>query len=194
MTDSSNSSDKKKQRVLIIENDNTRVEWLKDFIRPDANNIEITHDCVVLDFVSHFENRDDWDLVIFDCDLDPGLHNPKDFEKNYVYDDMLGFFVAGPNGSFHDLALLDRDKDGFNGEDAARFLCDVVNAKKDSEIKSKILTNTKMLVWSANPDGAKNINKTLTKTGFKSITEIAYRMHKLPALLGAIRMLLKINN
>ena len=181
---------KKKKKVLIIENDSTRVDWLKDFIRPDANNIEITHDCVVMDFIEHFESDpENWDLVIFDCDLDPGLTDPKQFQDNYIFDDELGFFVQKSGGNYS-LEFQDRDKNGHNGEDAATFLCDSIKNNKIKAISDKILTNTKIVIWSANDTGARNINKTLANLGFKNIVEIPYRMHKFGILLAAIKKFL----
>jgi len=158
------------KNILVIENDECRIDWLSSVI---PYNVNIHHFSVVNEFISEYPNHS-WDMIIFDCDLDPG----NDFE----FDDDLGIFVS--TGSVLD--RLDRDINGHNGVDAARLLCDTY--------KDILELDLPVVIWSANPKGAWDIKTILDKSGFKNVQRAPYNSYSLKTLENAINKELNLND
>lgn len=150
------------KNALIIENDETRIDWLTTVV---PYNVNLHYYSVVKEFIDEFPKHE-WDMVIFDCDLDPG--------NNFEFDDDLGLFVS--TGSFVD--KFDRDVNGQNGVDAARLLCDTH--------KNILEFDVPVVVWSNNPKGSYQIKTILDKVGFSNVKRAPYNSFYLKELEKAI--------
>lgn len=137
------------QNILLIENDENRVNWLASVL---PFNVNVHHFSVVKEFIEEYPKYK-WDLIIFDCDLDPG--------NKYVFNDDLGIFLPDANMW---IDCLDRDSNGHNGVDAVELLCGLKDLDK----------NVPCLIWSANPDGSREMKEILTKNGFIKVLRKPY--------------------
>ena len=178
--------------ILVLENDQKRVDWLENnsilsptsrllkLLNNDAKKMKfnIVHKEHVNDFLDAFQARNGkWDLLIFDCDLEPD-------PSQYEFDDDTGLWKL-PDRNMQDdfLFYLDRDKDGLNGEDAASMLTRLKNVN----------TSVPVLVWSANPSGAKNIMRILAKGGFYQLKKVQYNNFNYSNLNNALIDLLNLD-
>lgn len=134
------------KKILVLEDDPTRIEWLQDNFADCTINWKTTVNEFVLAYT--FYNHD---LVIFDHDLTPTHLTPEFNPANGLWT-----IPAAPNN----FSRFDYDKDDLNGLDAARMLPDANLNNQQEQV---------FLVWSQNTDGAANIVKALRKNNYKNI-------------------------
>lgn len=129
-------------KVLLLEDDQTRVEWLQEHFP----SFKITWHMTVKSFVEDYRSSE-WDLVVFDYDLTPDFLQPTWINDNWVL-------------NFHqnESARFDCDKDDYNGGDA------VMMFPEGNE-------NQKILVWSANAHGAYSMTKNLRAKGYTKVVQ-----------------------
>lgn len=140
-----------KFNVLIIEDDQSRIEWLTEVFGEKFNIFWHTS---VNDFVRDYKfSGIDWHLVIFDYDLTPDYAMP-------IFDTTKGLWIV-PSIGTDVYNPLDRDKDNLNGLDAAKLIPNVHPSTKD----------TAFLVWSANFSGGPLISKVLKEKGYSKVTQ-----------------------
>lgn len=158
-----------KKKVLILEDDESRIHWLEhNFIE----SIEITWHTCVNDFVKAF-TFGVWDLVIFDYDLTPDFATPK-------LDEKTGLWLVH-NIQVEQSVRFDYDQNDMNGLDAARMI----------PSKERYNPEQKFLIWSANSHGQYYINKALLEKGYKNIVQEMYDFYTQDALKRKIEQLLR---
>lgn len=161
-----------KINVLIIEDDQTRVEWLRETFNKQFNILWHTS---VNDFVRDYSIIGiAWDLVIFDYDLTPDYGMP-------IFDESKGLWLV-PTVESVVYNPYDKDKDNLNGLDAANLLPEANKYTKD----------TKFLVWSANPNGAPLICKKLKEKGYTRIVQECFDFYTKQRMKNKIQQLLEI--
>lgn len=139
-----------KHKILLIEDDQSRVEWLKDRYGDIA---DIEWHTSVKQFVSAYTFKK-WDLVIFDFDLTPDFATP-------IFNEDKGLWIIPTSEIGQSVARFDCDENDMNGLDAAKLI-------PSSNLYDK---NQKFLIWSMNPDGAEKIYSALTKHGYVNIVK-----------------------
>lgn len=96
------------KRILVLEDDIKRVDWLRQLLHFKCPHTEITHVWDVFDFKVQWKEDSHYDLIILDHDL--------------------GLSWAG-EGDLVPVADMS-DKDGATGLDAAKFLADYAREGK----------------------------------------------------------------
>ena len=157
------------KKILLIEDDQSRIEWLKEFVGDIA---EITWHTNVKSFVTNY-TFGVWDLVIFDFDLTPDFATP-------IFNKESGLWFV-PTQDIIPTARFDFDGDDLNGLDAAKL---IPKATKQTH-------NQPFLIWSANDTGRPMIAKSLVDSGYLNVTIQPYDFYHLDKLKSKIEFLLR---